>query len=605
MWILPISMLVVTTLLAIPLSRYMTKIMDGKYRAPRFLGWFEDHLNSGPQNWKQYTCSLLIFNTVLFVFGFVVLAVQPWMPLNPQHKGMLSPTTIFHTVVSFMTNTDVQHYAGDVHFSNFTQLFFCFPMFFLSASIGFCALTMIIRALRSDPSVGNFFVDMWRVVVYMFLPICFLVAILFVQQGSPMTFRSSYAVHTLEPAAMGTQDNGQAKTQTIVVGPLAAFLPMKQLGTNGGGFYGMNSAHPFESPTAFTNFLSCVAMMLFPFGLVLMFGRMLNRLKHAWIIFSVMMFFMVGTVVWAIYFDTLQPNPGLTAHPIARSYTIPDPHVAGGKLPVVLPAVAGLPVDQHLGNLEGKELRFGTSAGATFAALTVDVTDGAVNCEHDSLNPMAGLSPYAGMWLNCFFGGKGVGMINMLLFVVIGIFVAGQMVGRTPEYLGKKIGGREMKLAMIALLVHPIMILMPTGLFSATSWGLKAEGNPAAHGFSEILYQFSSSSANNGSAFDGLGVTYGFNNNPNPAPTARQWDIASGIVIVISRFLPIIAPMVMAAFLGAKKSSPFGPGTLRDDTFTFASLLVGTIVIIGALLFLPVAALGPLAEHWGPIPFGG
>jgi potassium-transporting ATPase potassium-binding subunit len=433
MWILPISMLVVTTLLAIPLSRYMTKIMDGKYRAPRFLRWFEDHLNSGPQNWKQYTCSLLIFNTILFVFGFVVLAVQPWMPLNPQHKGMLSPTTIFHTVVSFMTNTDVQHYAGDVHFSNFTQLFFCFPMFFLSASIGFCALTMIIRALRSDPSVGNFFVDMWRVVVYMFLPICLLVAILFVQQGSPMTFRSSYAVHTLEPAAMGAQDNGQAKAQTIVVGPLAAFLPMKQLGTNGGGFYGMNSAHPFENPTAFTNFLSCVAMMLFPFGLVLMFGRMLNRLKHAWVIFGVMMFFMVGTVVWAIYFDTLQPNPGLTAHPVARSYTIPDPHVAGGKLPVVLPAVAGLPVDQHLGNLEGKELRFGTSAGATFAALTVDVTDGAVNCEHDSLNPMAGLSPYAGMWLNCFFGGKGVGMINMLLFVIIGIFVAGQMVGRTPE----------------------------------------------------------------------------------------------------------------------------------------------------------------------------
>ena len=605
MWILPISMLVVTTLLAIPLSRYMARIMDGKYRVPGFLRWFEDRLNNGPQNWKQYTVSLLIFNTVLFVFGFVVLALQPWMPLNPQHKGMLSPTTIFHTVVSFMTNTDVQHYSGDVHFSNFSQIFFGFTMFFLSASIGFCALTMIIRALRSDKSVGNFFVDMWRVVAYMFLPACFLMAILFLQQGSPMTFQSSTQVSTLEPAAMGTLDNGQAKPQTIVVGPVAAFIPMKQLGTNGGGFYGMNSAHPFENPTAFTNFLSCVAMMLFPFGLVLMFGRMLNRLNHAWLIFGVMMFFMLGTVVWAVYFDTLKPNPGLTPHPVARVYEVPNPNAPGGKQAVVLPAVAGLPVDQHLGNLEGKEMRFGTSAGATFAALTVDVTDGAVNCEHDSLNPIAGLSPYAGMWLNCFFGGKGVGMINMLLFVVIGIFIAGQMVGRTPEYLGKKIGGREMKLAMIALLVHPIMILMPTGLFAGTNWGLQAENNPGPHGFSEILYQFSSSSANNGSAFDGLGVTYGFNNNPNPAPTAVQWDIASGLVIVLSRFLPIIAPMVMAAFLGAKKSTPFGLGTLRDDTPTFALLLIGTIVVIGALLFLPVAALGPLAEHWGPLPFGG
>src|SRR5580704_6544720 len=250
-------------------------------------------------------------------------------------------------------------------------------------------------------------------------------------------------------------------------------------------------------------------------------------------------------------------------------------------------------------------MRFGTSAGATFAALTVDVTDGAVNCEHDSLNPMASLSPMAGMWLNCFFGGKGVGMINMLLFVIVGIFVAGQMVGRTPEYLGKKIGAREMTMAMLALLIHPIMILLPTGLFAATNWGIKAEANPGAHGFSEIMYQFSSASANNGSAFDGLGVSYGLNNNPSPAPEAIPWDIATGLVMLFSRYLPIIAPIAMAFYLGMKKSTPFGLGTLRDDTVTFGCLLLGTIVIIGALLFLPVAALGPLAEHVGPIPFGG
>jgi potassium-transporting ATPase potassium-binding subunit len=542
---------------------------------------------------------------VLFVFGFLILALQPIMPLNPLGRGMLSPTTIFHSVISFMTNTDLQHYSGDQHFSNFSQIFFCLPMFFLSASIGFCGLSAIIRAFRSDSFVGNFFVDMWRVVIYMFLPISFVVGLVFLQQGMPMTYENAQVVSTLEPAAMGTADNGQPKQQTIVIGPLAAFVPMKQLGTNGGGFYGMNSAHPFENPTDITNFLSCIAMMLFPFALVLMYGHMLNRKRHAWVIFSVMMSMMIGTVIWSIYFDTLKPNPGLIANPQSRSFEIADATAPGGKRSVTLPAVAGLPVDQHLGNLEGKEMRFGTSAGATFAALTVDVTDGAVNAEHDSLNPIAALSPMVGMWLNCIYGGKGVGMINLLLFLVIGIFVAGQMVGRTPEYLGKKIGAREMKLAMIALLVHPIMILGPTGLFAATDWGLKAVSNPGAHGFSQILYQFSSASANNGSAFDGLGVAYGFYNNPNPAPMAISWDIATGLVIIISRFLPIIAPIALAASIGAKKSAPFGPGTLRDDTFTFGCLLFGTIAIIGALLFLPVAALGPLAEHLGPIPFGG
>jgi K+-transporting ATPase ATPase A chain len=605
MWFLPISILITTTILAIPLGRYLAWIMDGKYKAPKIFHWFEARLDSGPQNWKQYTASLLVFNTVLFVFGFLILALQPIMPLNPLGRGMLSPTTIFHSVISFMTNTDLQHYSGDQHFSNFSQIFFCLPMFFLSASIGFCGLSAIIRAFRSDSFVGNFFVDMWRVVIYMFLPISFVVGLVFLQQGMPMTYENAQVVSTLEPAAMGTADNGQPKQQTIVIGPLAAFVPMKQLGTNGGGFYGMNSAHPFENPTDITNVLSCIAMMLFPFALVLMYGHMLNRKRHAWVIFSVMMSMMIGTVIWSIYFDTLKPNPGLIANPQSRSFEIADATAPGGKRSVTLPAVAGLPVDQHLGNLEGKEMRFGTSAGATFAALTVDVTDGAVNAEHDSLNPIAALSPMVGMWLNCIYGGKGVGMINLLLFLVIGIFVAGQMVGRTPEYLGKKIGAREMKLAMIALLVHPIMILGPTGLFAATDWGLKAVSNPGAHGFSQILYQFSSASANNGSAFDGLGVAYGFYNNPNPAPMAISWDIATGLVIIISRFLPIIAPIALAASIGAKKSAPFGPGTLRDDTFTFGCLLFGTIAIIGALLFLPVAALGPLAEHLGPIPFGG
>jgi K+-transporting ATPase ATPase A chain len=605
MWLLPISILVSTTLLAIPLSKYLAWIMDGKYHAPAVLRWFERRLDSGPQNWKQYTVSILIANTVMFVFSYIVLALQPWMPLNGLGRGMIEPTTILHTVISFITNTDLQHYSGDQVFSNFSQIFFCLPNFFLSASIGFCALSVIIRAFRSDKTVGNFFLDMWRVVAYMFLPVGLVFGLVMLQQGMPMTFQTNYQVNTLEPTAMGTDDKGAPKQQTIVVGPLAAFEPMKQLGTNGGGFFGMNSAHPYENPTAFTNFLECVAMMIFPMALVFMYGRMLGRLRHAWVIWSVMMTLMVGTIVWSIGFDTLRPNPGLTAHPEARNFSIPSAGAPGGKRDFTLPAVAGLPVDQHLGNLEGKELRFGTSAGATFAAITVDMTDGAVNSEHDSLNPLAALSPMWGMWVNCIYGGKGVGMINMLLFLILGIFVAGQMVGRTPEYLGKKIGKREMALLMIALLVHPIMILGPSGLFAATTWGTKAEANPGPHGFSEIVYQFSSASANNGSAFDGLGVSYGLNNNPSPSPTAVPWDIAAAIVILISRYLPIIAPIAMAASLGAKKSTPFTLGTLRDDTPTFGFLLLGTVIIIGALLFLPVAALGPMAEHLGPIPFGG
>jgi len=476
---------------------------------------------------------------------------------------------------------------------------------FISAAIGFCALIAIIRALRGNPSVGNFFVDMWRVMIYMFVPIAFIVGLFFIVQGSPMTFESFHQVSTLEPAAMGTTDTGEVKKQNIVVGPVAALESIKMLGTNGGGFYGMNSAHPFENPTAASNFVNTLSMMLFPFALVLMYGRMLGRFRHGIVIFSIMLTLMACNIGWSVYYDTLRPNPAMTANPVARTYEIPSATTPGGKQAVSLPAVPGMPVDQHLGNLEGKELRFGTSAGATFAAITTDVTCGAVNAESDSLNPLAALSPMVGMWLNCIFGGKGVGMVNMLLYIIIGIFLAGQMVGRTPEYLGKKIGAREMKLATIALLVHPFLILMPSGLFAATDWGIKAMSNPAAHGLSQIVYQFSSASANNGSAFDGLGVTYGFFNNPNPAPEAIPWDIATGLVMLFSRFLPIIAPMAMAAFLGEKKSSPFGLGTLRDDSPTFAFLLLGTIVIIGALLFLPVATLGPVAEHLGPIPFGG
>jgi len=604
LWLLPAALIVAAVLVSIPLSKYCTWIMEGQYRPLPGFGWIERQLDSGPQDWKQYTAALLIFNTVLFVWGYVVLAVQPLMPLNPRHLGMLAPTTIFNSVTSFMTNTNLQDYSGDVHFSNFSQIFFTISNQYISAAVGFCALVAIIRAFRGEQKVGNYFVDMWRVLIYMFLPAAILSGVLFMQQGMPMTFKSTVQAATLEPGAMGTDDKGVAKEQTIVFGPVAAMIPIKQIGTNGGGFFGANSAHPYENPSAWTNFITCFDMMMFPFTLVLMFGRMLRKVKHSIVIYGVMLTLMVAMIVWAIYFE-LQPNPGLTAHPTSVTYKIPSATAKGGFREVNIPQVAGLPIDQHLGNLEGKEMRFGTVAGPTFAALTTAVTCGAVDCAHDSLNPLTGLSPMVGMWLNCVFGGKGVGMINVLLFLIIGVFIAGQMVGRSPEYLGRKVGAREVKLAVIALLVHPLMILGTTGLFAATSWGTKAEFNPAAHGFTEVMYQFTSSSANNGSGFEGLGDTWGFNDNPNPAPTSRQLDIAAGLVMLFSRYLPIVAPIAMAAFLGMKKEAPFGLGTMRDDSMTFYWLLLGTIVILGALMFLPVAALGPLADQWGPMPFGG
>ncbi len=605
MWTLPILLIVVTILISIPLSSYFASVMDGRLKGPRVIAWCQSRLDSGPQNWKQYAVAMLIFTGALFTYGYLVLCLQPIAPLNPLGRGILAPSTIFNTVISFMTNTNLQHYSGDQSLSNFSQIFFILPNMFLSASVGFCALTAIIRCFRGEPTVGNFFVDMWRVVVFIYLPAALIAGVVFIWQGMPMTFASQHSVATLQAGAMGLDSHGQAVPQHIIVGPVAATIPIKMLGTNGGGFYGMNSAHPLENPTAISNFETTFLMMIFPFTLVLMYGRMLRRVRHSVVIYGVMLAMMIGVIWWAINFDTLRPNPAFTGTPVAHAYHVADANAPGGSLAFTVPKVASLPVDQALGNLEGKELRFGTSAGAVFAAITTDVTCGAVNAEHDSLNPIASISPLVGMWLNCIFGGKGVGMINFLIFLIVGVFLAGQMVGRTPEYLGRKVGAREMKLAMVALLVHPLLILGPSGVFAATPWGTEAVANPGPHGFSEIVYQFSSSSANNGSAMDGLGTTYGLNNNPSPAPEAVPWDIATGLVMLFSRYLPILAPMAMAFYLGRKKPAPASLATMRDDTWTFGFLILGTILVIGALLFLPVAALGPLAEQFGPIPFGG
>jgi K+-transporting ATPase ATPase A chain len=580
-WLLPLLLVATTVVLSVPVGLYLAWVMDGRYRAPGPLRWLEGRLDTGPQSWKQYALALVLFNTVMFVFGFLVLALQPLLPLNPDGKGMLAPTTIFNTTTSFLTNTNLQHYSGEQHLSYCSQLLFVVWNMFVSAAVGFCALTAVIRGLRGDGHMGNYYVDMWRAVMYVFLPGCLLTGVLLIAAGVPMTFDGARQAALLDASAADKDEGGALKPQMIARGPVAAVLPIKHLGTNGGGFFGANSAHPYENPSGWSNFVECVSILIFPFSLVVMFGRMLNQMRHAAVIYGVMLLLFAGMIGWAVRTDTLQPNPAFAAE-------------------------VGLPVDQAAwGNLEGKELRYGASAGATFSAVTTAVTCGSVNCMHDSLNPAAGLTPFTGMWLNCVFGGKGVGLINLLVYLIVGVFLSGLMVGRTPEYLGKKVEAREMKLAMLALLIHPIMILLPTGLFAATGWGTKATTNPGAHGFSQILYEFSSSSANNGSGFEGLQDTWGLNDNKDPAPYSPYWDIATGLVMLLSRLVPIIAPLALAASLAAKKPTPFTAGTLRTDTFTFGFVILGTIILVGALLFMPAAVLGPVAEHLGPMPFGG
>jgi len=616
MFLLPILIIGLTVALSIPLGWYMARVLDRDGPQNRVERW----LDTGPQTWKPYVYAMLISNTLMFLFGFLVLATQPWHPgfLNPDSKGMLSPSTIFNTAASFLTNTNLQHYSGEVHLTYGSQLFAIMLKQFLTPAVGLAALLAVIRGLRGDKHLGNFNLDLWRGLVYVAIPLSVVVGVLLIVGGTPMTLEGNLEVQTLQVGSMGTNDDGTPKPQVIARGPVAAVVAIKQLGTNGGGFFGPNSAHPYENPGSWTNVVECCSIILIPMACLVMLGRMIRNMPHAVMIFTVCLIMLGTFTAWAIYFDTAKPNPGLAGGPgivdaKGKPYTVTTQDAEGKSTQTPLPEHAtgervAMPVTQDTGNLEGKELRFGPGAGPTWAACTTVTSNGSVNCMHDSLNPLAGLTPLTGMWLNCIFGGIGVGLINMLIYLVIAVFLAGLMVGRTPEYLGKKVEAKEMKLAALALLAHPILILAPVALFAAAGWLDASTNNPGAHGFSEGVYEFSSASANNGSGFEGLGDTYGFNDrdkNPStPAPFAPYWDIACGLVMLLGRFIPIIAPIAFAASLAGKKPTPFTSGTLRTDTITFGFVLLGTILLIGALMFLPVAALGPIAEHLGPLPFG-
>jgi K+-transporting ATPase ATPase A chain len=537
-----------TALLSLPLGAWMKWAMDPAPRqADRWTGLFQTIGGaSADQDWKRYLVTLLVFNALMFTVTFTILATQQWLPLNPDERGALSPDLVFNTAASFTTNTNLQHYSGEVSMSYLSQLGGLMWLQFVSAATGIAALAALARGIAGRESLGNFMVDVQRASFLVLLPVAVVVALLMVLIGMPMTLQGAAVATTLEGTA-----------QTIARGPVAAFLTIKQLGTNGGGFFGPNATHPLENPTFWTNALAMVAILLIPMACVWMFGRIVGRIRHATVIFAVMAVFILVKIGGSVAFESA-PTP----------------------------AFAELPVSDATGNLEGKELRLGATTGPLWAVLTTSTSNGSVGAMHDSLNPLTGLMPMAGMWLNATFGGVGVGMINMFLYIVVAVFMAGMMVGRTPEYLGHKIEAKEVRFAVLALFAHAVLILGGTALFAANALGQTTVQDPGAHGFSEILYEFSSAAANNGSGFEGLGDGSG------------PWNIATGLVMLLGRYLPIILPFVIVGSLMAKRRATESAGTLGVEDATFGTMLGLTVVIFGALTFLPAAALGPLAEHF-------
>jgi len=543
--ILTITVIVgATALLSWPLGRYLAALFSGRFA--RADGLFVRAVGgAGDQDWKAYSWALTAFNVVMFAFVFALLATQHLLPLNPDGQKAASLHLIFNTTASFVTNTNLQHYSGEATWSYLAQLAGLMWLQFVSAATGIAALAALARGIGGEASMGNFFLDVQRAAFGVLLPLSLVLAALLAIAGVPMTLEGAAGVTTLEGAA-----------QTIARGPVAAFVAIKQLGTNGGGWFGPNSTHPLENPTFWSNALEMIAIILIPMACVWMFGHLIKRPRHAMVVFGVMAALLAIKLTAATAFESAPTQ-----------------------------AFAALPVAQDVGNLEGKELRLGATTGPLWAVLTTATSNGSVGAMHDSLNPLTGLVPMAGMWLNETFGGVGVGMINMFLYIALAVFVAGMMVGRTPEYLGHRIEGKEMRLVVLALISHPLLILGGAALFAVTPWGLDTLNNTGAHGFSEILYEFSSSAANNGSGFEGLG-----DNTP-------AWNIATGLVMLIARFLPIFVPLAIVGSLMAKRRSAESAGTLSVEGPTFGVMLFLVILIFGALTFFPAAALGPIAEH--------
>ena len=579
--------LIMYLILVIPVGRYLYHIAAGKrtFADPvmdRVDGAIYKLAGVDPRkgmNWKKYALALIGTNAVMIAIGYIILRIQRLPLLNPNGIKSMEPTLAFNTIISFMTNTNLQHYSGESGLSYLSQMLVIIFMMFVSAASGYAACVAFIRGLagKTKDNVGNFFTDLVRITTRVLLPFSLVGGLLLVWQGVPQNFSGNVVVQTLE----GTY-------QVLAMGPVAALEIIKHLGTNGGGFFGANSATPMENPTILSNLIELYSMMLLPGACVITFGKMTGdaRRQHQ---------------------KDAETENALPAHPesiTARLFGKEGRSIflAMGILFLVglslcywaelqgNPALAEIGLNQSAGSMEGKEVRFGIAQSALFTTVTTSFTTGTVNNMHDTLTPLGGMVPLLHMMLNCVFGGKGVGLMNMILYAILAVFICGLMVGRTPEYLGKKVEGREMKLTALAIIIHPLLILTFSALALATSAGQAGITNPGFHGLSQVLYEFASSAANNGSGFEGLADNSGF------------WNITTGIVMFLGRYLPIVIQLAIAGSLMKKNYVNESAGTLRTSTVSFAVILVFVVYIFAALTFFPALALGPIAEHltlWG------
>jgi K+-transporting ATPase ATPase A chain len=558
--------LIVLLALAWPLGGYMARVYEGEacgldgLFAPveRLLYRLCGVRREEEMSWQQYAGSVLLFSLAGMLLLYLLQRLQGTLPLNPEGFPAVSPDSAFNTAVSFVTNTNWQGYAGEATMSYLTQMAGLGVQNFLSAAAGMAVLVALIRSFtrRSARTIGNFWVDLTRTLLYILLPLSLLLALLLVSQGVVQSFRPYAQVPLLQAT---TDAQGHAVTgQTLPLGPAASQVAIKQLGTNGGGFFGVNSAHPFENPTPLSNFLELLAILLLPAALCHTFGRMVRDRRQGWALLAAMALIFIPLLL-CCYFGEGQANPYL----------------------------ARLGIEQAAGNLEGKEVRFGVATSALWAAATTAAANGSVNTMHDSFSPLGGMAP---LWLiqlgEIVFGGAGSGLYGLLVFAIVAVFVAGLMVGRTPEYLGKKIEAFEMKMASLVILIPAALVLVGTAVAVATKAGTAGVANPGPHGFSEILYAFSSAGNNNGSAFAGLSANTPF------------YNLLLGIAMFGGRFWVMVPVLAIAGSLAAKKQVPAGAGTLPTHTPLFVLLLVGVIVLVGALTFLPALALGPIAEYF-------
>ncbi|HVI46321.1 MAG TPA: potassium-transporting ATPase subunit KdpA [Chitinophaga sp.] len=554
-----------TLLLAWPLARYIVKVFRGDKTWSDFMAPLErlffkiSGINPNEEmTWKEHLKALLTINLVWFVYAFFALMFQDKLPLNPDGNPGQSADLAFNTAISFVVNCNLQHYSGETGVTYFTQLFVLAFLQFVSAATGIAALVVVFKALKekSTTKLGNFWNYFLKTITRILLPLSIVIAIILIFNGSPASFAGKDTVITM-----------QGDTVNVSRGPAAGFIAIKHLGTNGGGWFGANSAHPLENPSYITYITEMVAQVLIPIAMIFALGMFINRRKFAYVMFGIMT---IGTICLLI--PTIQAE-------------------VGGN-----PAIAHMGIQQATGAMEGKEVRFGPAGTAYWSVVTTIISTGSICGFHDSTMPISGLTQLLGMMLNCFYGGCGVGILNYYIFIIIAVFISGLMVGRTPEFMGHKLEAREVKIAALITLLSPFLILAGTALSSWVlahhpdiNWAVKPSAwlnNPGYHGFSEMLYEYTSSNANNGSGFEGLGDGNIF------------WNVSTGFVLILGRFLPIIGPVAIAGLMASKKYVPESAGTLRTDSLTFGAMTFAVIIILTALSYFPALALGPIAEYF-------